>query len=54
MMRLLRKHFQLDIDDPRLYDVVWNTGQVPIPTIAESIALLVRRKVEAAQLAGAV
>ena len=52
--RLLRKHFQLDIDDPRLYDVVWNTGQVPIPTIAESIALLMRRKVEAAQLAGAV
>lgn len=52
--RLLRRHFQVDIDDPRLYDVVWNTGHLPIATIAESIAILVRRKVEAAQLAGAV
>jgi cytidylate kinase len=45
--RLLKSHFGVEIDDPTRYDAVWNTGQVPIELIAESVTLLVRRMVVA-------
>ena len=40
--RLLRRHFRVDIDDPLLYDAVWNTGQASFEAIAESIVALLR------------
>lgn len=43
--RLLKTHFQADIEDPVRYDVIWNTGQVSSRTIAESIAATVRSQV---------
>ena len=46
--RLVRKHVRVDIDDPTRYDAVWNTGQTPIPAIAESIAANLRREMGAA------
>jgi cytidylate kinase len=35
--RLLKRHFRADIDDPFLYDAVWNTAKVPFGDIANSI-----------------
>lgn len=49
--RLLKSHFRVDIDDPTLYDAVWNSGVTPIPAIAESIAATLRHKVAALQVA---
>jgi len=43
--RLLMTHFGVDIDDPTLYDAVWNTGQVPVGVIAENIATILRFRV---------
>lgn len=45
--RLLKSHFQVDIDDPTRYDATWNTGQTPVPVIAECVAVMLRRRVEA-------
>jgi cytidylate kinase len=42
--RLLKSHFRVDINDPTLYDAVWNTGRIPIETIAESIVATVRHQ----------
>jgi cytidylate kinase len=47
--RLLKSHFRVDIDDPTRYDAVWNTGETPIPAIAESLAVILRHKVAVAQ-----
>jgi cytidylate kinase len=49
--RLLKSHFRVDIDDPTRYDAVWNTGKTPVPAIAESIAVMLRHKVLAAESA---
>ena len=49
--RLLKKHFRVDIDDPTRYDAVWNTGEAPIPAIAESIAVTLQHKMAASQVA---
>lgn len=46
--RLLKAHFQAEIDDPLLYDAVWNTGAVPFETIAESIVSLLKHRVSEA------
>ena len=42
--RLLKRHFRVDIDDPMLYDAVWNTGTVSFEAIAESIAAMLRER----------
>lgn len=47
--RLLKAHFRVDVTDPTRYDAVWNTGEVSIDAIAESIAVLVRSKVARSQ-----
>ena len=47
--RLLASHFSVDIDDPTRYDAVWNTGQVPIPAIAENVATILSHRVAAAE-----
>ncbi|NNL70700.1 MAG: hypothetical protein HKO70_12140 [Acidimicrobiia bacterium] len=41
--RLLKTHFQADIDDPLRYDVTWNTGAVPVPVIAATVTAAIRR-----------
>jgi len=43
--RLLKTHFQVDIEDPMRYDVVWNTGEVSLETIAESVMAALRSEV---------
>jgi cytidylate kinase len=45
--RLLKSYFRVDIDDPVLYDAVWNTGRVPIRTIAESVVVALRHQMAA-------
>ena len=49
--RLLKTHFKADIDDPLLYDAVWNTGDVSVEVIAECVVQMLRHRVAA--LAGA-
>jgi cytidylate kinase len=40
--RLLKRHFRVDIDNPLLYDAVWNTAETSFPAIAESIVAVLR------------
>ena len=49
--RLLKSYFQVDIDDPLQYDVVWNTGAVSFDVIAESIIGLIEQRVQDWRLA---
>jgi len=42
--RLLKRHFRVDIDDPLLYDAVWNTAAASFDAIAESIIALLRER----------
>jgi cytidylate kinase len=42
--RLLKRHFRVDIDDPLLYDAVWNTGNVSFEAIAESTVALLKER----------
>ncbi|UCF36496.1 MAG: cytidylate kinase-like family protein [Acidobacteriota bacterium] len=42
--KLVKNHFQRDITDPCLYDMVLNTERVPFSFIAETTALLVRKR----------
>jgi cytidylate kinase len=42
--RLLRAHFEVDIDDPLGYDAVWNTGSASMSEIAEATAATLRRR----------
>lgn len=44
--RLLKTHFGADIEDPTHYDAVFNTGQVPIETIAEVVIVMLEREIE--------
>ncbi len=44
--RLLKRHFRVDIDDPLVYDAVWNTAEVPFDALAETIVPLLRRRAE--------
>jgi cytidylate kinase len=41
--RLLRNHFGVDIEDPLLYDVVFNTGRIGVDEIAELVVVMVRQ-----------
>jgi cytidylate kinase len=42
--RLIRTHFDADIDDPTNYDAIWNTGFASIDEIAETVVMLIRRR----------
>jgi len=44
--RLLKTFFCRDIDDPLLYDVVWNTGKVEMREISESVIQLIRDRAQ--------
>jgi cytidylate kinase len=43
--RLMKAHFDVDIADPKGYDMTWNTGSVSFEEIAEAVAVLVRSRV---------
>jgi len=43
-IRLVQTYFRRNIDDPALYDVVWNTSRVPIPVIARATLALIDEK----------
>ncbi|MCP5419966.1 MAG: cytidylate kinase-like family protein [Gammaproteobacteria bacterium] len=45
--RLLKSFFHADIDDPLLYDCVWNTGLAPFEAIAAAIITLVKQRISA-------
>lgn len=40
--RLLKRHFRVDIEDPLLYDSVWNTNEVSFDAIADAIIVVLR------------
>lgn len=40
--RLLKRHFRVNIDDPLLYDAIWNSGAVPPEAIADAIVAVLR------------
>lgn len=40
--RLLKRHFRVEIDDPLLYDAVWNTAEVSFEAIAASIIAVLK------------
>ena len=42
--RLKKSYFDKDINNQLLYDVVWNTGAVPLEEIAKSVVLLIEYK----------
>lgn len=43
--RLLKRYFKVDIDDPLGYDATFNTAAVPLESIAEAVAAMVRNRV---------
>ena len=45
--RMLKRHFRVNIDDPLLYDAVWNTSKVAYEDIAESIATMLETRAAA-------
>ena len=45
--RMLKRHFRVNIDDPLLYDAVWNTGQTSFDDIAASIATMLESRAAA-------
>jgi cytidylate kinase len=47
--RLIKAHFDADIDDPTQYDLVWNTATSSIDDIAHAAAALLRTRVLAEQ-----
>jgi len=44
--RLIKTHFKSDIDDPTLYDVMFNTGTIPIPAAARALPSIVKQRTE--------
>lgn len=44
--RLLKSHFRADIDDPLLYDAVYNTGVVSFEAIAHAIIAIIKQRVK--------
>ncbi len=42
--RFLKTYFGRDIADPLLYDAVWNTGTVPLDQIAQSVLMMLEKK----------
>lgn len=45
--RLLKRYFGVDIDDPLRYDAVFNTGLLPVDTVAEAVAAALRHRAAA-------
>lgn len=43
--KLIKKFFGEDIENPLLYDVVWNTDEVSMEDISEAILVLLQRKI---------
>ncbi|MEE4378189.1 MAG: cytidylate kinase-like family protein [Candidatus Competibacteraceae bacterium] len=44
-VRLIKSFFAADIDDPLLYDAVWNTGTVSVEAIAEAVVSIIKHRV---------
>lgn len=42
--RLLKRHFRVNIDDPTLYDAIWNTAAASFESISESIVALLKER----------
>jgi cytidylate kinase len=42
--RMVKSRFKQNIDDPLLYDAVWNTDTVPLDAIARYVTEMVRGK----------
>lgn len=42
--KLIKLFFQRDIDDPLLYDAVWNTGKVPLEVITRATVDMLRER----------
>ena len=42
--RMVKRRFGKDIDDPELYDAVWNTGSVSLEMVARCVSEMVRGK----------
>lgn len=49
--KLLRAFFNKEIDDPLLYDAVWNTGTVGMHEISHSVCEMIRRRAEQSRAA---
>jgi len=44
--RMIKNHFRVNIDDPMLYDAIWNTSQASFEEIADSIVAMLERRAE--------
>ncbi len=42
--KLIKLFFQRDIDDPMLYDMVWNTGKVELDIISQATVDLIKKR----------
>ena len=42
--QLMKNYFNKKIEDPLLYDAVWNTGAVPMDQIASAVVALIEKK----------
>jgi cytidylate kinase len=42
--RLLKDHYRVDIDDPLLYDAVWNSASVDMEAIARAIIAVIQQR----------
>ena len=50
--RLVKDYFNRDIDDPLLYDTVWNTGRVPVESVASCIITMIQHRISSAMDSG--
>lgn len=46
--RLIKTHFDVDIDDPTQYDIVWNTSRSSTEDIAYAVVAMIRHRVAVA------
>lgn len=42
--RLLKDHYRTAIDDPLLYDMIWNTENAPLSIVSQSIIALIKHR----------
>ena len=42
--RLLKEHYRMNIDDPLLYDTIWNTKNVSLEVISQSIIAVIKQR----------
>jgi cytidylate kinase len=51
--KLIKLFFQRDIEDPLLYDIIWNTGKVSVDIIAQTtLDLLMKRSLRRCEAVG--